>query len=213
MFKIKGERFIITGIEMSISDTPKNKPINIEIKPLQGLTGKVHLKIYDINGTDGTTIMITKVSGGDLIHVKTPAFKVITFLLDGIITGDITDKNVECFKKKTVAKNQKPNEFACDFVETVFPSKKGLMEHKKKVHVTSMRYDCCSCEEKFQDRKDMVEHQQFPHDNIKSPEQKKVKIVKKELKSYREIDAQVNEKDFETQNEQEDMEVDKLEDD
>ena len=213
MFKIKGERFIITGIEMSISDTPKNKPINIEIKPLQGLTGKVHLKIYDINGRGGATIMITKVSGGDLIHVKTLAFKVIKFLLDGIITGDITDKNVECFKKKTVAKNQKPNEFACDFVETVFPSKKGLMEHKKKVHVTSMRYDCCSCEEKFQDRKDMVEHQQFPHDNIKSPEQKKVKIVKKELKSYREIDAQVNEKDFETQNEQEDMEVDKLEDD
>jgi hypothetical protein len=45
----KGERFLITGIEISISDIPKNQPINVEIKPKVGLSGKANLKIFEMN--------------------------------------------------------------------------------------------------------------------------------------------------------------------
>ena len=49
MIKKKGERFVINGVEIGIIDTPKNKPVSVEIKPKYGLTGKANLKIYDKN--------------------------------------------------------------------------------------------------------------------------------------------------------------------
>ena len=37
--KRKGDRFLFNGIEISVADVPKNKPINIEVKP-KGNLGK-----------------------------------------------------------------------------------------------------------------------------------------------------------------------------
>ena len=70
MTQTKGNRYIINGIEIGVLDTPKNKPINIDIKPKMGLTGKANLKIYEMNGKGGATIFISRVSGGNFSHVK-----------------------------------------------------------------------------------------------------------------------------------------------
>ena len=39
LFKKRGERFYLNGIELSIADKQKNKPINIEIKSKKGSVG------------------------------------------------------------------------------------------------------------------------------------------------------------------------------
>ena len=41
--KNKGERFLINEIEISISDTPKNRPMVVGVKPKDGLSGKANL--------------------------------------------------------------------------------------------------------------------------------------------------------------------------
>ena len=97
LFKKRGEKFIINGIEMSIADKQKNKPINFEIKSKKGFTGKVNLKIYDKNNRGTATMLITKPSGGDIDHCKVLAFDVIKFLLDEIISGNITDEHMAAF--------------------------------------------------------------------------------------------------------------------
>ena len=38
----KGERFLINEIEISISDTPKNRPMIIGVKPKDGISGKAN---------------------------------------------------------------------------------------------------------------------------------------------------------------------------
>ena len=38
----KGERFLINEIEISITDTPKNRPMIIGIKPKEGISGKAN---------------------------------------------------------------------------------------------------------------------------------------------------------------------------
>ena len=70
IFKKKGERFLFNEIEIGISDTPKNKPINVEVKPKGGLSGKANLTIFDKNNRGGATIMVSKVKGGDASHAK-----------------------------------------------------------------------------------------------------------------------------------------------
>ena len=70
MFKTKGESFLINSVEIRISDTPKNKPLSVEVKPKLGLSGRSNLKIYAVNKRGGATIHITKVSGGDFLHSR-----------------------------------------------------------------------------------------------------------------------------------------------
>ena len=100
MTQTKGNRYVINGIEFGVLDTPKNKPINIDIKPKMGLTGKANLKIYEMNGRGGATIFISRVSGGNFSHVEALGLKVIKFLFDGLIDGSIKEDDIEKFKKK-----------------------------------------------------------------------------------------------------------------
>ena len=60
------------------------------IKSKTGPTGKANLKVYDKNRRGGWTIMVTKVRGGDLVNVKNLAFKVVKYLLDNIIAGELS---------------------------------------------------------------------------------------------------------------------------
>ena len=84
-FSVKGEQFHINGVDLTVADTPKNKPISMEVKDKGGLTGKANLKIYEVNMRGSATIMVTKISGGEMSHVKVLAFSVIKFLLNKII--------------------------------------------------------------------------------------------------------------------------------
>ena len=110
LFKTRGDKFKINGIEVFIADAPKNKPVTIELKPLSGISGKANLKMYDVNNRGGATIMVTRIRNGNMIHVKTLAFKVIKYLLDGIISGSISEDNISNFKK-TVSKEQKTKDY------------------------------------------------------------------------------------------------------
>ena len=130
LFKKRGERFYLNGIELSIADKQKNKPINIEIKSKKGFTGKVNLKIYEKNNRGGATMMITKPSGGDLSHAKILAFDVIKYLLDNIISGNITDEHMAGFKLKTSPKETQNKCLICDKIFTT--------ENRLKLHLTRL---------------------------------------------------------------------------
>ena len=53
--KNKGEIFLINGIEIIISDSPKNRPMIIGVKPKDGISGKANLKI------------LTRITEGELL--------------------------------------------------------------------------------------------------------------------------------------------------
>ena len=148
LIKKKGDRFSINGIEIAIADNPFNKPVSIELKPKVGLTGKVNLKVYAKNGGGGATMMITKPRGGDMVHVKDLAFKVIKYLLDNVISGDIDKDDIELMRKKSVSKSEKKEcENKCNVCKKKFKTNKGLKLHMTRVHKTIVA--CVSCESNF----------------------------------------------------------------
>ena len=77
MFNKKGAIYHVNGNEIRILDNVKNKPIKVDIKPGKGTTGKASLKIYGRNKGGIVTMMVQKVSGGQMLHVKVLAFGVI----------------------------------------------------------------------------------------------------------------------------------------
>ena len=133
--KNKGDSYNINGIEVNIADAPKNKPACVEIKAKSGQTGKANLKIYAINGRGYGTIHLTKVSKADFEYVKILAFKVVKYLLDGIIAGGLQNEDLHKMKKK-------------------FGSKKGR---------TKYNHDCKSCGRKFKTVKDLTVHVKIDH--------------------------------------------------
>ena len=201
MFKTKGEKFQINGIEISIADAPKNKPITVEVKPAAGISGRANLKVYDVNNRGGATIHITRVKSGDMLHVKTLAFKVIKFLLDGCISGSISEDNIESFKKLSTIKVQEAKQNSCDSCEKVFPTEQGLALHKTRIHRINMKFKCSKCVDTFKERTELNKHVQKVHEELCSPEAKRIKTFEKskEQKSptTREIEVQVDESDFE----------------
>ena len=100
-----------------------NKPIKLEVKPLKGLIGRTNIKMYDVNKNGTATMMISKVSGGELVHVKTLAFKVIKYLLDGIIDGVLNNRDLEMMKEDSCDKQQPLN---CDVCYKSFKTRNGL---------------------------------------------------------------------------------------
>ena len=135
MAKKKGDRFDINGMEISIADAPTNKPVTIQIKSKGGLSGKANLKMYGKNVRGSATIMVTKISGGEVIHVRQLAFNVVKYLLDNIISGDINAEDIQRMKKKTCnIEEKKKNEFKCETCQNNFASKQGLKSHVTKMH-------------------------------------------------------------------------------
>ena len=80
-----GEIVVKSGIEIVVFDTPKNKPIKIEIKKKNGVFGEVNLKIFDINGKVGVTMMVQNVSGGDFDNVKTLGLNILKGPVSGFV--------------------------------------------------------------------------------------------------------------------------------
>ena len=196
LFKKRGEKFIINGIELFIADKQKNKPINFDIKSKKGFTGKVNLKIYDKNNRGAATMLITKPSGGDVAHCRILAFDVIKFLLDEIISGNITDEHMAGFRVKTANKESKNN---CIICEKVFTTELRLKLHTSKIH--KMEENKCEvCGDVFPAEVELGEHKKSKHSNQISPEAKKMRISKEvsdnpENESDMDVDDQVEEKE------------------
>ena len=172
MFTTKGESFLINGIEIRISDVPKNKPLIIEVKPKNGLSGRSNLKIYSINKRGGATIHITKVSGGNLLHSKILAFDVIKYLLDNLISGNITDDDMVGFKKINLSKDDNK----CTICDKKFSNQQGLKVHKTKVHAEEKSFNCDDCESSCKTKSELEKHTNEIHVMVSSPESKKLKI-------------------------------------
>ena len=139
MMDKKGTKYFVNSREIRILDNAKNKPIKVEVKPLKGETGKVNIKIYNVNTKGGATMMISKVSDGKLFHVKALAFKVIKYLMDGMIDGEIKEEDIPNFKQNPEGtETDKPEigleSIKCFICERVFKTRHGLNIHNSKVH-------------------------------------------------------------------------------
>ena len=99
MMNKKGAKYRVNGIDIRILDNSKTKPIKVEVKPLKGPSGKVNLKIYIVNGNGIATMMIQKTSNSEMVHVKVLSFKIVKYLLDGIIDGEISDDEIKNMKQ------------------------------------------------------------------------------------------------------------------
>ena len=177
----KGDRFIINETEFYVVDAPKNKPACIEIKHKTGKSGKANLKIYHINGKGGATIHITKISRGDFEHVKVLAFKVVKFLLDNIISGNFESEDIEKMRIKSLSKtdrkksNEKINSSCGVLCEEKFASTKQLNEHKE-THMEGNGIKCDKCDKQFWKQEEFKQHKQNVHDELSSPNTKKMKL-------------------------------------
>ena len=172
MFKKKGDRFLINGTEIGISDTPKNKPIIIEVKAKGGLTGKVNLTIFDVNNRGGATIMVQKIKGGDPIHVKILGIEVIKYLLDGLIEGKIEEDDIGKFKLKNQRTIETKRIINCEKCEKAFPTEQGLRLHMTRIHRGEEKF-CDLCRITLKTETDFKGHMELEHREILSPKPKK----------------------------------------
>ena len=152
--KNKGDIFLINGIEMIISDTPKNRPMIVGVKPKDGISGKVNLKFFDKYDRGGATIMIQKAKGGDNAMVQILGIKVIKYLLDKMLQGNIQESELLSFKIKT--KNCVTGENKCDVSDRVFRTEQGLKLHVKRTHEGAIK--CTTCKKTFQTKEDVELH-------------------------------------------------------
>ena len=158
--KNKGERFLINGIEIEISDTPKNKPMIVGVKPRDGMSGKANLKFFDKNNRGGATIMIQKAKGGDGDLVKILGIKVIKYLLDGLMAGDIKEADLQTFKIKTKTVTGNKN---CHICGREFRTEQGIKTHIKRMHVDVGSIECTKCEKTVQTQEEIDLHMKRVH--------------------------------------------------
>ena len=160
----KGDRYTINDTEVNIADAPKNKPACVEIKSKLGQTGKANLKIYAKNGRGFGTIHITKISKGEFEHVKILAFKVIKYLLDKVISGEVQNEDIEKMKNKSGSKKGKKAYYhCCKSCGSKFETDQDLTVHMKTDH-TEKKVVCSSCEDSFVTLEELEEHEQNEHE-------------------------------------------------
>ena len=130
---IKGIKYRINDREIRVLDNPKSKAIKVEVTPLKGQSGTVNVNIYNKNGKGFATIMITKLRNSEMVHVKVLAFKVIKYLIDGMLDGEISDNDIEKMKQEPEKYDDKPD-LVCQVCEKVFKTKQGLKMHITRLH-------------------------------------------------------------------------------
>ena len=69
----------------------------MEVREKGEMKGKANLKIYEVNMRGSAIITVTRISGGDMSKVKVLAFSVNKFLLNNIISGNITNESIMKF--------------------------------------------------------------------------------------------------------------------
>ena len=65
-----------------------------------------------------------------MLHVRSLAKDVIKYLLDNIISGNITEDHIQGFKKSSVDSTLKCTEKYCDMCDKKFTTEQGLKLHK-----------------------------------------------------------------------------------
>ena len=159
----KGDRYNINDTEVNIADAPKNKPACVEIKSKFGQTGKANLKIYAKNGRGYGTIHVTKISKGEFEHVKILAFKVVRYLLDKVISGELQNEDIENMKNKAGSKpGKKVYYHCCKSCGSKFETDQDLTVHMKTDH-TEKKVRCDTCENNFVTLEELEKHEQLSH--------------------------------------------------
>ena len=169
LFNEKGRKLTINSRKIRILDNAKNKSIKVDIKPKKGPSGKVNVKIYGANKAGYATIMITKTKEYDLLHVKSLAFRIVKYLLDGMIDGVIKEKDLNNFKD---SKNKHEDDEAsdsnlfCYICRQNYKTKNGKIIHMEKIH--GIMIVCCDhCGKDFVSEDEFNVHMQKDHDESK----------------------------------------------
>ena len=158
MFNKKGAIYHVNGNEIRILDNVKNKPIKVDIKPGKGTTGKASLKIYGRNKGGIATMMVQKVSGGQMLHVKVLAFGVIKYLVDGMIDGEIDIGDIEKMKIKSNESDMSlKSKHKCKTCGKVLKTLHGLNIHIGKSHGEDEN-KCKICKFYFKNKEDLKTH-------------------------------------------------------
>ena len=157
MMNIKGMKYVVNDREIKIVDNADPKPIKVEVKPKKGPSGKVNVNIFGINKQGISTIVISKMSGGTMVHVKTVAFKVVKYLLDGMIDGEIAADDLENMKCSQKVKNGK-NSLQCTICNKTFNSSIGVKIHITKQHRNEKKKVCQHCNLTFITLERLEEH-------------------------------------------------------
>ena len=125
---VQGAEFIVNGIELKIKNTPKNKPMKVEVKSKEGELGKAQIQMYN-PGKKGATLLVTKSSGEGFDVVKTIADVFIEMFLNVHLKGLI--KGEEEMKQYIRSENKckGTDSFKCDKCEKSFSTKHGLSIH------------------------------------------------------------------------------------
>ena len=158
MFNKKGAIYNVNGNEITILDNVKNKPIKVDITPEKGISGKVNLKMYGRNKGGGATMMVQKVSGGQMLHAKVLAFDIIKYLIDGMIDGEIDNEDIDRMKIKSSGSNRnlKSNRHCMPCGKTL-RTLNGLNIHNAKVHGGDEN-KCENCKFCFKSKEELRTH-------------------------------------------------------
>ena len=231
-FNKKGRKLTVNNRNLQILDIVKYQ-FKIEVKPPKGQTGKINIKIYPANKSGIATFMITKTKDSELVHVKTLAFKVIKYLIDGIIDGVINENDVNSFKSGEDEGLEK-RKLICQFCSKDFKTKNGISIHMDKEHgmLKQNKCDFCGkncitetelgahiesehslkhkkschlCGDSFQTENDHNEHIKKKHEPVEEFECDKCKFKFQDLKVLSEHTAKCGEN--ETNNEMNDFQV------
>ena len=159
MLDRKGQSYVVNNVLLRIVDNPKNKPIKVEVKVSNGASGKVNVKIYNVNKNGQATMLVQKTSQGEISHVKTLAFKVCKYILDGTIDGVISSQDIEKMRKNEKMGDKKGGVSRfCDICEMSFKTQEGLKIHKSKEHGQNT-FKCEVCKFEFNNDEDIARHQ------------------------------------------------------
>lgn len=163
LFNKKGRKMVINNRKLQILDNIENKPIRVEVKPPKGPSGKVNVKIYQANKSGIATFMITKTKDSELVHVKTLAFRVIRYLLDGIIDGVLKEADLNSFKSEENEDLARKG-LICQQCGEDFKTENGMNIHMQNVHGILKEIDCDLCEKVFSTENDRRTHLEKEHE-------------------------------------------------
>ena len=158
---------MINGVEIAIIDTPKNRPVLVEVKPKTGISGKANIRVFEVNNKGGGTIMITKISGTRFEFAKELAFNVIRYMLDEMISGGMKPEDVKHLRKKKPVDTITPESSSvlvqCEVCEKRFVNMQGMRLHLTRMHKNVQIEDKLKfSNEMLLDEKDEKNDAQFP---------------------------------------------------
>ena len=162
MLTQNNSKFIINDREMTVKINGKNKPLKVDVKTIKGAVGKVNLKFYNVNSKGIATIMISKVSAGTILHVKALAFKIIKYLIDGILDGELVENDLKAYRLDT-NKEKNADRLVCKVCQKTFKLPNGLKIHYTKFHAINQ---CETCKEIFSSISDLGIHRKLCKVNV-----------------------------------------------